>query len=90
MSSKSGESNEGVEARLKQDPVSARSRLDLASKQFDRCSELARSLGLNNADGVFALHKATKEHNAALREYVKAMERFSDFIPHGRVPPECK
>jgi hypothetical protein len=85
-----GGNNEDVEARLKQDLASARSRLDLANKKFDRCSELASSLGLNHAHGAFALRKATKEHNAALRGYVKAMERFSNFIVHGRVPPEWK
>jgi hypothetical protein len=78
---------EAIEARLRENLEAARSKHDLAKKESAELEKLARGIGLDHADGAFAPYKATSIHNAALREYRKALEQFCDFILHGRVPP---
>jgi hypothetical protein len=59
---------ETIEARLKENLDAARSKHELAKKEYAELEELAKRVGLNHADGAFALHKAMKIHNAALGE----------------------
>ena len=72
---------------LKQNLDAACRKHELAKKKFNELKELAQGIGLNTADGAFALHKAAKVQNAALQEYREAVKQFSDFILSGRLPP---
>jgi hypothetical protein len=51
-------------------------------------SARASDLGLNTIDGAHALHQASKAQTVATSGYGKAVERFCDFILHGKLPED--
>jgi hypothetical protein len=44
--------------------------------------------GLPHPDGSLLIQKATREANAALVQYMRALKRFTDFNLHGSAPED--
>lgn len=77
-----------IESRLKRELDEARARYDHTNREFAMASARASDLGLNTIDGAHALHQASKAQTVATSGYGKAVERFCDFILHGKLPED--
>jgi CheY-like chemotaxis protein len=79
---------DAIEKRLKSELDEARLRYNHAIEELEKLTTDARELGLNTADGAYALHNAAKQHRLATSAYSKAVTRFCDWILHGKFPEE--
>jgi hypothetical protein len=77
-----------IEARLKGELDEARARYERANGEFEIASSHGYGFGLSTVDGAHALHQAAKHQQAATTAYTKAIDRFCDFILHGKLPEE--
>jgi hypothetical protein len=58
----------------------ARAEYDRAKTAFERATDLAYEMGVDNPDGAHVLHTAAIEYNRAVQKYSAAVKRFTDFI----------
>ena len=79
---------DAVEEKLKSELDEARLRYHHATEELEKLTTDARELGLNTADGTYALHKAAKQHRLATSAYGKSVARFCDWILRGKFPEE--